>query len=46
MLDVGGLSSSHGELDSISLVQALAGAFDERSVTAIVSKSHCLKVSK
>ena len=44
MLDVGGLSSSHGELDTLSLLQALGGTFEEGAVTAIVSKSHCLRI--
>ena len=42
LLDVGGLSGAHGELDTLALVRALASTFSP-TLKAVVVKSHCLR---
>ena len=42
MVDVGGLSGAHGELDALALVRALAASFGP-NLKAMVIKSHCLR---
>jgi SAM-dependent methyltransferase len=42
LLDVGGLSGAHGELDTLALVRALTSTFSP-TLKAVVVKSHCLR---
>ena len=42
LLDVGGLSGAHGELDTLALIRSLASAFSP-TLNAIVVKSLCLR---
>lgn len=42
LVDVGGLSGAHGELDTLALIRALCAAFSP-TLKAIVVKSHCLR---
>ena len=42
LLDVGGLSGAHGELDTLALIRALCSTFSP-TLKAVVVKSHCLR---
>ena len=42
LLDVGGISSSFGELDALALVRLICSAFGD-GLEAVVVKSHCLE---